>query len=670
MSFRDIRTSRAARQPRSFVRSEPHAATSTSAASIVEEQQQEQRSQSLQFNTSSEIPGPSQPFDAFQIVEPGRSDHRAPLTVQEKKANGAEDSSVAVGSHAPSHDKATPVQVPAGWYAQLPPFLSIKRTQETGRGLWTNKDVSAGTVIIAVKPHVHALSRSQLALYCTACCAPQPWTGFKKCSKCKTVYYCGTACQNADWNLHKQECKAIQRWAASAPAESDGSKYTVPPEAVRCLARIIWKRKKLGSGSIWWKELDAMQSKRDGIAQSMVDAQVHLAHAVVRYMGVSGQEELQEQGISSISELVDLISKFTLNAFTLTSPSLSPIGVSLAPLAGLLNHDCDPNVAVVFPRVSNQEPELQVVAIRDIPTNSELFTSYLDITLPTSQRRKDLKETYNFTCMCVTCVPLQGSVVEDWRERMWCPNSCGGSCLIPAGVDDAVRCSKCRASTKDIGDVLDLLHAGQQALDKATGLQSTDPEAALNLVQNMVQTLSTRLPPSAHPLLALIRLGQNMLITQLTQETTQATLETSIQYAMAYVKGLLSILPPGHPVRAVAISELGKLLAVDEPAPPTSDVPMLPATNDKESLEQAKPVHELKIPRGPARLKRAVKVLQQAYLELCIAFGKVNGGGEVGKSVREMLISLEKELGVWQSGIRNALEDTLAEQKSKKIKTG
>ncbi|KAL5476772.1 hypothetical protein ACEPAI_2958 [Sanghuangporus weigelae] len=646
MSFRDIRTSRAARQPRSFVRPESYAAAITSTTSVVEEQ----------------------PFDAFQIVEPGRSDHRAPLTAQEKKANGAEGSSVAVGSHAPSQDKATPVQVPAGWYAQLPPYLSMKRTQETGRGLWTNEDVPAGTVIIAVKPHIHALSRSQLALYCTACCAPQPRTGFKKCSKCKTVYYCGTACQNSDWNLHKQECDALQRWAASAPAESEGSKYTVPPEAVRCLARIIWKRKKVGSGSIWWKELDAMQSKRDGIAQSMIDAQVHLAHAVVRYMGVSGQEELQEQGISSISELVDLISKFALNSFTLTSPSLSPMGVSLAPLAGLLNHSCDPNVAVVFPRVSNQEPELQVVAIRDISTDSELFTSYVDITLPTSQRRKDLKETYNFTCMCTTCVPPPGSVV-DWRERMWCPNSCGDSCLIPTGVDDAVRCSKCRASSKDIGDVLDLLHAGQQALDKSTGLQSTDPEAALNLVQNMVRTLSTRLPPSAHPLLALIRLGQNMLITQLARETTQATLETSIQFAMAYVKGLSSILAPGHPVRAVAITELGKLLAVDEPAPPAPDVPVVSSTNDNEPLEYAKGVHGLKVPRGPTRLKRAVEVLQQAYLELCIAFGKVNGGGEVGKSVREMLVSLEKELGIWQSRIRNTLEDTLTEQKSK-IKTG
>ena len=186
----------------------------------------------------------------------------------------------------------------------------------------------------------------------------------------------------------------------------------------------------------------------------------------------------------------------------------------------------------------------------------------------------------------------------------------------------------------------------------------------------MVRTLGTRLPPSAHPLLALIRLGQNLLIAQLARDNKPEILETSIQFAMAYVKGLSSVLFVGHPVRAVAITELGKLLAVDEPSPPGSDVPVISPVNDKESLQLGNGVHELKVPRGPERLRRALEVLRQAYVELCIGFGKKNGGGEVGKSVHDMLASLEKEYGVWQSRIRNTLEDTLAEQKGKKSKTG
>ncbi|EJD05468.1 SET domain-containing protein [Fomitiporia mediterranea MF3/22] len=628
MSFRDIHVSRASRKPRSFVVAEP--------APILGDEPNVQ-----------------------EALQP-QSQTQAGNTCNENTTKEAQSTYVC------DEEDPTLVTVPSGLYAQLPPILSVKRSKERGRGMWTSGMVPAGTVLCSVKPHVHALSRSQLHLYCTSCCAPQPSVGLKKCTKCKAIHYCGTTCQNADWQFHKLECEALQRWSVSAPPESDDAKYAVPPEAVRCLARTIWRRKKLGSGSIWWREINEMQSKREGVAQSMIDAHVHLAHATVRYMGISGQEELKAHGVHSISELVDLISKFTLNSYTLTTPSLSPIGVSVSPLAGLLNHSCDPNVSVVFPRIlsADKEPALHIVAIQDIPADSELLTSYVDVTLPVLQRQKDLKETYSFNCSCHSCSPPPGQIVVDWRERMWCPNFCGGSCFIPAG-DDIIRCTKCHTSSSDTGDIRDLLFAGEQALEKATSLQASDPVAALRLIQNMVPILGKRLPPSTHPLLALIRLGQSLLIAQFATETTPSTLDTAIQYAMAYVKGLSSVLRPGHPVRAVAIAELGKLLAVDEPTS-SSDLPSIesvPQAGNNAPSQAATSEFDLQVPKGPVRLQRAVEVLQQAYKEICIAFGRGNEGGEAGKSVREMLVSLEKELGVWRSGIRDTLEDALTEKK-------
>lgn len=32
-----------------------------------------------------------------------------------------------------------------------------------------------------------------------------------KCSGCRTVYYCGPKCQNADWKAHKKICKEIRK---------------------------------------------------------------------------------------------------------------------------------------------------------------------------------------------------------------------------------------------------------------------------------------------------------------------------------------------------------------------------------------------------------------------------------------------------------------------------
>ena len=75
---------------------------------------------------------------------------------------------------------------------------------------------------------------------------------------------------------------------------------------------------------------------------------------------------------SSNDPLFD-ITQFATNAFTLSTPALSAIGTAISPTAALINHSCDPNAAVVFPRVSRQEPELHAVSIQDIPADSEVL---------------------------------------------------------------------------------------------------------------------------------------------------------------------------------------------------------------------------------------------------------------------------------------------------------
>ena len=150
------------------------------------------------------------------------------------------------------------------------------------------------------------------------------------------------------------------------------------------------------------------------------------------------------------------------------------------------------------------------------------------------------------------------------------------------------------------------------------------------------------LTPSSHPLLAMTRLHLEILIACLPTSIDQALLDEAIQTAAKYVAGLSDILPYGHPVRAVASAELGKLLAVDEPAP----------------LEQNTTGHFP--PSGPARLKLAYETLLRAHNELLIGFGRGTQGGRVGMEVRNIIVRLEKELGIWTEGIRNVMEDTRA----------
>ncbi|KAF8632794.1 hypothetical protein AX15_001693 [Amanita polypyramis BW_CC] len=573
-----------------------------------------------------------------------------------------------------------------------------------GRGVFSRKQYRPGDILVSVKPNISVLSIASLPKCCSACATPAPTdiNGLKRCPNCKVIYYCGTDCQTRDWSLHKQECIALQSWAKAAPSPE----VAIPSDAVRCLGRILWRRKKSGNQSVFTEEINAMQSHRTSLQPSSYELHTHLAHALVRYLNISSPEDMAEYGLSSIADLVDLISRFTTNTVALTTPSLIPIGASVSPSMALLNHSCDPNVVVIFPRTSanpkSQEPLLQGVVIKPIDPGEELLTSYIDTTLCCEDRQKSLKETYSFDCKCPLCVPTSINFVDP-REALLCPTrkdpsrrTCDGLCQIPKEDIIEARCNTCNSlvNPNTIGEILDAISISCDGLEKARDLQYKDPGRAMRLTSNLIGILtSAGLAPGAHPLLGLARLHSAMLIENLPdlgailgpilpsqhdllsdssksstqtgistlqqtytqeQEQKQASpqtveekthveeaqqkLDDAIRAALRTSTGLATVLVPGHPLRGLALAELGKLLSVDEP------VPKYLGENNHQKVVYP--------PSGPARLRIARETLLRARSELMVGFGGANEGGEVGREVRGWLIRVEKELEVWKAGIQ------------------
>ncbi|KAH0834774.1 hypothetical protein J3R83DRAFT_10373 [Lanmaoa asiatica] len=539
-----------------------------------------------------------------------------------------------------------------GLYPQLPPSLEIRKSDHSGRGLWTRQPFKPGSIILSIEPYVFVLSNQYLDSHCSSCANATSISPLMRCSSCGMLRYCNSSCQKADWGLHKPECGALQRWAKTAPSAALG----VPNDAVRCLGRILWQMKSKGLNSRWVSHLvPTFFYKVTSQQLASVESHTHLAHSVVRYLGLTAPSDLEEYGIMSASDLVNTISRFITNTFALTSPSLTPIGATVSPLVAFTNHSCLPNAVVVFPRSGRtkaKEPVMHITALRGIeageeacctsfPDFQQVLMAYIDTTLPRMQRQKALLETYNFTCQCPLCE--QTGTIIDPREAVLCPKSCGGACPVPNEDVPASRCSTCRATIADPRAVIDAVRIGQEALDKATHLQSSDGDKATQLTTHMIPILvSAGLPPSSHPLLALLKLRQSLLLASFSGRISQNLLDESIRTAAKHVAGLSAVLDEGHPVRGIALAELGKLLAVDEPSP--SSPPQ--ATSFP--------------PSGPTRLKIAYETLLRARNELLVGFGRENEGGEVSLEVRESIVALEKELGVWTTGVRNVLEDTPA----------
>ena len=138
---------------------------------------------------------------------------------------------------------------------------------------------------------------------------------------------------------------------------------------------------------------------------------------------------------------------------------------------------------------------------------------------------------------------------------------------------------------------------------------------------------------------------------QATVAEAQAQLGDAICAAARASAGLGQVLAEGHPVRGIALAELGKLLSVDEPDPAHARGPAGPPTG-------AMGVAPGYPPSGPTRVKLAYETLLRARAELLVGFGSgANEGGVVGRGVREMAAELEKEMQVWKAGVKNVLDD-------------
>jgi hypothetical protein len=127
------------------------------------------------------------------------------------------------------------------------------------------------------------------------------------------------------------------------------------------------------------------------------------------------------------------------------------------------------------------------------------------------------------------------------------------------------------------------------------------------------------------------------------------------------VAAVSAILPYGHPVRGIALAELGKLLCVDvnpstQSSPSSASTPVPASASASASrLILGTPIvgENVAVPRGYARVELAIQVLLRARDELQIGFGHETGGGgggggQSGRDVRGMLQELEREVKAWK----------------------
>ncbi|MQL76591.1 hypothetical protein Taro_008984 [Colocasia esculenta] len=78
----------------------------------------------------------------------------------------------------------------------------------------------------------------------------------------------------------------------------------------------------------------------------------------------------------------------------------SAVGNALYMLPSFYNHDCDPNVHIIW--IDNADAKLK--ALRDIETGEELRICYIDASMDREARQSLLSQGFGFHCNCARCL--------------------------------------------------------------------------------------------------------------------------------------------------------------------------------------------------------------------------------------------------------------------------
>lgn len=346
------------------------------------------------------------------------------------------------------------------------------------------------------------------------------------------------------------------------------------------------------------------------------------------------------------------------NSITVTASDLAPVGICLSVTAAMLNHSCHPNAAVVFPDGPSTSVEsMAVVAIRDIAPGEEIVTSYIDVTDGFVARQAQLQRLYSFQCACKLCRRVSKASSVDAREARWCrmTKECTGWYARAQR-----RCTKCQKEHPYDEDEETKLDKAVREAEEA--LQRTNEEDHITTWQGVrrhVKSLSGSLPPSAYPLLSLLRAGQTALVTLASTaldtgmgERALDLFDEATRFAMLVVAGMNArgIMVEGHPARAIAVLTLAKLLLTDVyeavASAPSSKAPAIHCETSVLDRPPALP------PRGLQRVLTGKQILEQAIKELTIGFGRQDGGGQLTRLAKEMMRHLDDELKLFSAGAR------------------
>ena len=343
--------------------------------------------------------------------------------------------------------------------------LAVGFNKEDGRGVYANRDIDVGEVLIIEKPYTSTVLPGYKNTFCHHCCgrviAPVP------CLSCSGVLFCNDQCRGEAWeSYHKRECKILSKVRQAEVSLGHLALKTILKAGLEKIAKTCeadeqaeLKAVDLESGydtetydSVHLLVNHASGRAADDLLKYTLQAYFLLSciKQGASFEKETGKEEKEWLNIGAhlLRNLMMLpcnaheCSELLYQEGNLPASVTVEIGSAVYPFLSLINHSCDPNV------VRHSYKNVCVVrVIRNISKGTELLDNYgaLCALTPTSERRKKLESQYHFTCHCQACTddyPQYGNLPTD--TPVFKCDKCTGPVFLPLkGGYDCVPCSFC-----------------------------------------------------------------------------------------------------------------------------------------------------------------------------------------------------------------------------------
>ncbi|KAF5201702.1 histone-lysine N-methyltransferase ATXR4-like [Thalictrum thalictroides] len=278
----------------------------------------------------------------------------------------------------------------------LPPPIQVSLTESTGRGVFATRRIGVGDLIHTAKPLVSHPTYSSLHNVCYFC--------LKKLSnKAQTIQFCSNECreqakdfysveERVDWSAYDEYCR------------KQGLKYPLLVKRLACM---------VASGAASAECLDILQPAR--LSTEMI-LKMENEFSLLKSCLMNTDVKDEEMAFLTKQWYIGVLARIRINSFRVelagglyedlflsavaSVDAEASVGNAVYMLPSFYNHDCDPNIHIVW--IENVNARLK--ALRDIEQGEELRICYIDASLDQNARQTILFEGFGFRCSCSRCV--------------------------------------------------------------------------------------------------------------------------------------------------------------------------------------------------------------------------------------------------------------------------